>query len=54
MTDIRRIEYAMRALLIAFMPPMAKMMPSPTGIPRWRSLNQWICVGRSQVGCGGG
>ena len=37
LTDIRRIEYAMRALLIAIMPLMAKMTPKPTGIPRWRS-----------------
>ena len=47
---MRRIEYAMRALLVAIMPLMAKMMPKPTGMPRWRSENQWTCVARSQVG----
>ena len=50
LTDMRRIEYAMRALFTAVMPLMAKMMPKPIGMPRWRSLNQWTCVARSQVG----
>ncbi len=51
---MRRIEYAMRALLIAIIPLMAKMRPKPNGMPRWRSENQWAFVARSQVGCGGG
>ena len=33
LTDMRRIEYAMSALLMAIMPLMAKMMPNPTGMP---------------------
>ena len=33
LTDIRRIEYAMSALFIAFMPPMAKMIAEPERYP---------------------